>query len=223
MKTIKQRKEELEVEKLAAEVSELKSPWHRFTTGTGILAAVVALGAGAWGLYSAVSTFLDQRARQYAFDVSAELVDLSKQLASENRIERANAALLLSAFEEQALPILVTHLRHTEIDNLPTDIGYALRLVLAKENMKPDTVLGPLVEQTRMVLQEESKRATPSIAVVVNYVTTLGTVGAASEHAGSLEVLCEIRRAELGVEESLKHSVAEALRSISGEQSFECK
>lgn len=234
-----QQKLRLEIKKLAAEVKQIEARLRserdraaKLKQYLGILIAIVTLGAGGWGLYTGASTFLDQRERQYEVTVSKELIELSRQLASEDRIVRANAAILLSAFEVHAIPILVENLSVTDKAGLHDDIRNSLALIMKKKRLAetPDLVLIPLKDQMVFVFEEQARRLEPSLEVILNYVETLAVLANDSEHEGILKAICsmqiKVNDQKTALNESQAPTLLTALRktidTISKNENYVC-
>lgn len=198
-----QQKLRLEIEKLAAEVKQIEAQLRpkqdraaKLKQYIGVLVVIVTLFAGGWGLYTGASTFLDQRERQYEFNVSKELIELSRQLASEDRIMSANAAILLSAFEVHAVPILVENLSVTDNESFHANIRDSLALIMKKKRIveDPDLVLLPVTDEMEFVFEEQARRPGPSLDVILNYVQTLAVLAKGSEHNVILDVICRMQK-----------------------------
>ena len=230
----------LEIDKLAAEVRQIEAQllagkdWvATLKRKFGVIAVILTVGVGGWGLYTGIWTFLDQRERQYEFNVSKELIELSRQLASDDRIERANAAILLSAFEVDAIPILVENLSVTDKEGLHTDIRKSLALIMKKNNVrkKPGRVLQPLARQMEAVFDEQVRQPRPSVNAILNYVQTLKVLAQGSQHKTSLAATCRIQKrldegstSLIGTDAvALGKALKNSLKSISTSESYECE
>jgi hypothetical protein len=180
----------LEVEKLRLDVAAGRGARQWLVLAGG----AVALVASGWGLYEGASTFLEQRQRRFEFEVSQEMITLANQLGAQDPVERANAALLLSSFEEQAVPVLVSSLRRTDHPDLRRHLVESLRLILAKERVRhePGIVLGPLAREARSVFAEERLQPVPSAERMVNLVIALRDLGSAAGGDGRQTAAAEL-------------------------------
>lgn len=232
------RKRELEVEKIAAEIAEITgrteaqaSKLTRFRTWAGILLSVVTLIAAVWGVWEGASRYFAeqerqrrQREKEYEFQLSKEMITLSSQLGSNEPIERANAALLLSAFEENSVAILVSHLRVTDKSNLERYLIASLKLILQKERIKPhpEKVFAPLRDEAEFALDQECRSPTPSVQAIANYIQALEELGAGTQDKSTLDTLAGLR-AKIGScsnvsalsRESLTTRVEKAVKAVS--------
>lgn len=173
-------KEVLERRKLKAELEELKvrtdtqrSARLTLQTWVGVLGGLLAVATGIFAFWRNASNFLDQRRREYEFRVDQEIIALSRQLTSDKPLERQNAALLLSAFEEDAVPMLVSSLRRTEIPELPTWVIASLQLIINKPRIEREEILEPLTQSARLALQDECRSKSSTGESVVNHLQAL--------------------------------------------------
>ncbi len=191
-----------EAEKLEAETREINSRleskpsyWDKSKERVIFLTALVTLGAGGWGLYATVNEYFHQREqeaeqaeREYTFTVNKEMIDLSQQLASKKSEVRHHAALLLSAFEEDAVPILVANLRLTDKGDLPEQVTKALELVLSKEKSKDkkkqkeriERILSYIGDEAEAFLEDQYLRNNYDFLAIRNFIVALGKLGARS-------------------------------------------
>jgi hypothetical protein len=189
----------LEVEKLRAEIDELRDrhgavAWVR--TVLAVLLSLVTIIGGGWGAFEAASRYFDQRGKELQFQVTGELVALSKQLASSDAIERASAALLLSGYEEHAVPVLAAALRHTDEQKpgLPGQIIESLKLVMAKERVRdrPMAVFDPLLSQAKLAFREAASSSDDRTREAVwNFLDAIGALGVGSGSQDLLSALDE--------------------------------
>jgi hypothetical protein len=185
-------KQEFEIEKLKVEIAQAtdeinasRSVFRKIKSGLAILISITALGSGIFGVIKIAGDYFAQRERQLRFEVSKEVIELSKQLGSDDRIARSNAALLLSEYGEHAVPILVSALGETNKPGLPDRLIYSLELILKKERIKenPQLVLEPLLRQTGFAIQEMVKASKPDLESVSNYLAAIGHLAAGCKDA----------------------------------------
>jgi hypothetical protein len=144
--------------------------------GTVAIAGVTVLG-GVLAFYVQASDFLMQRERQYELQLDQQLVTLVTQLNSETELVREGAVLLLSAYEADAIPILLWSLdRFRE----PDAIIQSLRLIDDKPSVSTDQILDPLLASAHEVLARGLDNAQVSdIRTLVNHIMALGEFGRA--------------------------------------------
>lgn len=177
----------LELEKLRVEIDEIedrlrasRSAAARVKTWAGVLVSVVAIVSGAVGVIQVAGNYFVQKDKELQFQITGELVNLSKQLASSDAIERANAALLLSGYQEHAVPLLAATLRRTDKPGLPEQIIESLKLVKAKERVRehPEAVFDPLLAQADLAYRELTVSTdTKKQAALWIYLKAIGELG----------------------------------------------
>lgn len=201
---IDEQKKRLEVDKLQAEVDEINGRTQgasaivaRWSGITGLLVTIVGLGAGGAGLYYGYQDFSTRsenesmrRARQLDFEVGREIIELSQNLSDADKTKRTSAAILLSAYEEHSVPILVANL-HTEDQALAGAIVRSLGLILEKPRLreKPEQVASPLIEETEILVAGELIKSEPNTLAMSTFVDALGKLFAGSQNQAVLDAL----------------------------------
>lgn len=190
----------MEISKLAAETEEIErrlaakpSFWNKSRDSIIYLTALVTLGAGGFGIFNEVGTYLSQRQREieqaekaYEFNINQEIILLSRQLASPIEIERNNAALLLSGFEENALPILVENLRLTDKGSLPQKLTNSLDLILRKkksddlkkQKQRTERILTFVAREAEAFFDTQYSGDDYDLLAMKNYIVAMGRLGA---------------------------------------------
>ena len=192
--TIWEDKTRKEAAKFDAETREIKkrleakpSRWDKSKEMVVYFTALVALFGGAFGLYKTVDSYFGQRTqeieqaeRAYDFNVNKEIIQLSQQLASDKAVERINAALLLSAFEQDAIPILVANLRVINKGDLPYHLVNAIEMILKKDKLKERArpILGYIAREAEAFVDSQYKSGGYDVRAIVNYIHALGQLGA---------------------------------------------
>lgn len=168
----------LERRKLAAEVAKLEQEPSRLAVMggaavkiVGFVGAVLAAASTGWAVYSS----LDQRAQERRFRVDQQIITLAGQLAANDPVTRANAALLLVAFEDDAIPILVKNLRFADRFKSQHDLSNALALVLETPNIAaaPARLFDPLLAETREIFIENSEAERPRVETMLAFLHTI--------------------------------------------------
>ncbi len=163
---LQKEKGELENKKLKNEIMKIK-------LGSVVTILSILTGLGAFYLQS--SKYLSQQKEENDFKVNKELVILVKQLSSEEPKESENAALLLSTFNEPAVPLLLRNLVWADD---PTAIIESLGLIL-KEVEKPNKVFAIITDFANNLFNNEAVKDGTNMRykVVVNCVKALGELG----------------------------------------------
>ncbi len=207
-------KKRLEVEKLRVEIKEIRSRTHGFSTTVrnwsgiaGLLVTVISLFAAGAGLYYGYHDFRtrseiesDRQARQLDFEVGREIIELSQNLSASDKTKRTNAAILLSAYEEHSVPILVASL-HTQDQALADAIIRSLGLILEKPRLRgyPGFVANPLIEETESLFASELKKADPNTLTMTTFVGAIRELFAGSRNQA---VLASLQRLEALLQQS---------------------
>ncbi len=199
-----ENKSDLEVAKLQAEVDEIRARTKgpaaflaRWTGISGLAVTILSLLAGGAGLYYGYMDFrtrseneADRRARQLDFAVGREIIELSMSLSSSDKTKRTNATILLSAYEEHSVPILVANLR-TRDQTLAESVVRSLKLILKKPRIlkKPELVKTPLVEEAQAVFAEELQKDNPDTLAMTNFADAFGEIFAGTKDTDILGLL----------------------------------
>lgn len=201
---IASEKAALELAKLRVEIKEIearlrasRSAAARMKSWAGVLVSVVAIVSGAFGVIRVAGNYFVQQDKELQFQITGELVDLSKQLASADAIERANAALLLSGYQEHAVPLLAATLRRTDKPGLPEQIIESLKLVKANEHVRehPEAVFDPLLAQADLAYRELTVSTnTKKQAALWNYLKAIDELGRGTGNEKILSALERYRR-----------------------------
>ncbi len=194
----------LELAKLRVEIDEIedrlrasRSAVAQVKIWAGVLVSVVAIVSGAIGVIQVAGSYFVQQDKELQFQITGELVDLSKQLASADAIERANAALLLSGYQEHAVPLLAATLRRTDKPGLPEQIIESLKLVKANEHVRehPEAVFDPLLAQADLAYRELTVRADrKKQAALWKYLKAIDELGRGTGNEKILSALERYRR-----------------------------
>jgi hypothetical protein len=223
-------RDSLERRKLAAEVESLelrnraereklereRSPGHgvdwKVWLPILLSAATVAVSAGALGkqLYQ----YIDERGREYEVKAGKDVIDIAEKLAAApDPLKRNTYAVLLSTFEEDALPVLFEHLRSSTKEGQQPILD-ALERIQRKPSVEAGTVARELQAEARHAFDR------PEIDEVeaANFVTALGKLGA-EDKEGSLALLAQLQRrvtAKGGTDGILTGLIDEACRRLAG-------
>lgn len=197
-------KSRLEIDKLRAEIVEiqartigLSAKVSRWTGVAGLIVTFLALVAGGVGLIYGYLDFrtrseieVDRQARQLDFIVGRNIIELSTNLSSSDTTKRANAAILLSAFEEHSVPILIANLR-THDKALADSIVRSLGLILDKPRIrdKPDLVVRPLIEEVEALFVDELQKDEPDTLTMIFFVEAFGELFAKTGNTNTLDTL----------------------------------
>lgn len=198
-------KEELEKKKLQAEIDEielriesdqgkidserknaLKDNIRRWTA---LVMGFITIISGIVAIWINSSTFLAQKKKEYEFNINREMIILVQQLSSGKKYERDNAAILLSAFEKDAVPILLNNLDRRDSPEATIE---SLKLISEKEGVTNE-VLDPLIKRAEEVFDREYRKSDVEYTSIINYVKALEKLGKEKEN-DVLELLNEVRK-----------------------------
>ena len=135
---------------------------------------VITILSGIVAIWIEVSGFLDRKEKEYAFTLNDNMIKLVKQLNCKNPDEREYAAILLSAYEKDAIPILLWNLERTDAPNATIK---SLSLIKEKTKIETDKVLNPLLNSARVVFNRECHKPKMNIRPIRNYIMALGELG----------------------------------------------
>jgi hypothetical protein len=240
---VAETKARLEVDKLNAEIEEIRARTTgpsavlaRWTGSVGLAVTILSLTAGGVGLYYGFKDFgtrseneADRRARQLDFNVGREVIELSMSLSSSDMTKRRNAAILLSAYEEHSVPILVASLRtHDQV--LADSVIRSLSLILDKPRIhnKPELVIKPLREEAEELFADELQKDEPDTLAMTFFADAFGEMFAETKNPDVLGALQRLETlitstAETISDENLKEKlqaltakVQEAHRAVYG-------
>lgn len=200
---LSEQKLKYEIQKTLLEIDEIKNKssentkWQNIITNyTTPVASILAAVSVGWALFVGASTYLEQRKLAFDIQLTREMIDLSKQLSSNVDIERNNAAILISAYEEHAVPILVRNLRVTHPTDFADHLIESLSVIMEKERikLKPEIVLEPLIQQTLTVFAAEHQKTEYSLPMMVNHLTALGSLATNAQKEDIVLLLSSVEK-----------------------------
>lgn len=214
--------EQLQRDKLRAEIEQLKvsTDAQRQQIDTvpkrlsdGVLSSTltfVAIFTGIGTFYFQSDAFLTQKNKEYEFRVTQEIITLVKQLNSENENEQMDAALLLSNFEDDAIPILLENLERT---SHPDSTIESLKLVKRKLSRKNEehALFDSLLSHAEETFLERINNPNADIQAVLSYVDCLGQLGA-ERMQQVLDLLVNLEASALAVESTLEDNEKERIQ-----------
>jgi hypothetical protein len=211
------KKLQAEAEKLQSEKNELDARLvydqkqreleeHRFYAWREhwlpALISLVAIASTIATAAIASCSYLDQRGRQFDYNLSKEAIDLVDKLASANPDEQANAAFLLSAYERYAVPLLLMHLSSPTTEN-PESTIRALELIEQKTRVNATRdVIVPLLERAAIEFKEPAFDDSDREKVILHLTMAIGRLGL-EDRVEAIELL-----------DSLEHSLNEQKRRL---------
>ena len=149
------------------------------------LAAVTILGgfATAW---STGASFLRQQAKTYDLQVDKDMIELVNQLRAPSNDERESSALLLSAYEKDAFPLLFWRLERAN-DSEAEVILSSLRLIAEKHRVRRKDVLAALLAWAPLVIKRELARPDVSLnpQPIRNFLLAVGEFADADPEAAT--------------------------------------
>jgi hypothetical protein len=187
------KKQSLEIETLEAEIkeinqrvqhaerrhaAELKKDKTSVLRVTSIGLPLTTLLAAIIGMWISTHRYLDEQSKTRQIELNDHLVTLVTQLYSDTSSVRDHSALLLSTFEEDALPFLAWKLGRTKSDTEP--ILEAFRMIRDNPDVNKVDITKALLRAGRQsITQEFIDHAPAPDQTVITYVTALREFGAA--------------------------------------------
>ncbi len=169
------QREKAELDKLKAETTKFneetkklqgeKRVWRR----ENAIAFFTALSMGA-SIIIAFFTFLGQQSDRDKFNVTKAVIELVDKLRTSSD---GSYAILLSAYEEHAVPILLISLNKVGSETFVTGVTEALRLIAEK---KPNDVIPMLNNRTRSIFKAVTAGDAPKVEPLLNHIGALGNL-----------------------------------------------
>jgi hypothetical protein len=188
-------KDALELEKLKAEIDEIRLNLQtnrstlrleKFKVFPTYLAVAVTLIFGTITYFQQRQQYLDQQAREQRFKVSQEMITLVKELNTENATAlQRNAALELAYFGRQAIPILIENLDIARKNDVNQAIIKSLKSIAMSEKDSKEKdeknrieVLIPLLESAENVFRQQLQADNqPDSTILLAHFEALGILG----------------------------------------------
>ncbi len=169
------QKLDAEIAKIKKETTKLDEEIRAFRRQSTPLWRTLGLGRDLLGitvvgatLFYGVCNFVQQQEERNKFTVTKEVIDLVQQLRGDEQ-GQGNAAILLAAYEERALPVLLNTLTINDSSGLLR----ALDLISQKN---PQTVISPLRDRAASEIDLVITGNMEAFRAFKNYVKALGTV-----------------------------------------------
>ena len=183
-------KEYLEKQKLQAEINEIefriKTKKDQIESDQKKIFRIVPLGAlktlsrsipvvltiltGIVAIWIQFNQYLDKKEKEYEFNLNQVMVGLVAKLNSKEPREREDATILLSAYEEDAIPILLWNLKTTDT---PESTIQSLKLISEKESLNADKVLDKLLESAQEIFNNLENKQSINERPIYNYIDAL--------------------------------------------------
>ena len=144
---------------------------------TAIL-AFLAVGSGIVTLWIQSETFLRQKEREQNFVLNKEMITLVDQLNENDIRKQENAAILLSFFKKDAIPILLMNLERSQNPKATIE---SLKLIKENREKKPQEVLDPLIKSARKIFSASEIADDKDLLAFSNFVEALGELGKEKE------------------------------------------
>ena len=136
----------------------------------GIITPIASLSIAVISVWS----FLDQRQKEYEFNINKEMIALVNQMSDSTKIKSEHAAVLLSSFEKGAVPILLTNLESTENRQAVIE---SLTWIKSKKNVdEVEDVIQPLLNRAEKIIHRELSKPPETLnrRPILNYLFAIG-------------------------------------------------
>jgi len=187
-------KEELEKRKLQIEVEEIEqriesegkriegenksAKWEHARILATIGLTSISIIIGIVTIWTKSATFLEQREKEQGFRLNKEMLTLVDQLNADKDYEQENAAILLSYFKKDAIPILLMNLARTKRPEATID---SLKLIKENKKVKPREILEPLIKSAKKVFSIKDAKNDKAFTAIRNFTMALGELGKEKE------------------------------------------
>lgn len=181
-------KEELEKTKLQCEINEIeqrikseskKAKWEMPKAVATITLTFISVAIGITTIWTKSATFLEQRGKEQSINLSRQMIDLVNQLNSEDSVKQENAkqenaAILLSYYKKDAIPILLRNLQRAENPDATIE---SLKLIKEDTDLSPQDVINSLKKSAKKVFATNKETEEKTVRAFKNYITALGELG----------------------------------------------
>ena len=176
-------KEELEKKKIEVEIEEIiqnleaknkNAKWDKVKVVTTLALTFVSIIIGLVTILTSSATFLEQQRKNNDFELNKEMIQLVAKLNHADPYEQESAAILLSYFNEEAIPILLMNLKRTQN---PEYTIQSLKLIDDNENIKEGSVLAALINEAENVFNSTNILDKEQLIKFENYVKALSDLG----------------------------------------------
>lgn len=193
-------REELEKEKLQVEINLLtaqleiekkkESKWaawgKRIKNFLPLILTIVAIVGGLWKLYEPISNFVRERQRAYEVNWNAKMIEFVNDLSSKDQFKENSAIIMLSAYEFDALPILLLKLEQTNSTGHEVNlIRKALMDIYGKTSLDKDKFNERILNSARWFFDIGKEKSGDEMEIQVegllNYIAILGDFRADNE------------------------------------------
>lgn len=199
-------REELEKQKLQAEIdllraqldiekgkkdkeekskeSKITAAEKRLKNWLPLILTIIALGGGLWGgLFEPISNFIRERQRDYEVNWNEKMIGFVDNLSNDDQSKVNYAIIMLSAYELDALPILLLTLEQTKTtDNEADLIRRALKDIYDKPSLDKEKFNEEILKSaSRFFDIGKGKKIDDmknKVDGLINYIAILGEFGA---------------------------------------------
>lgn len=212
-------KEHLEKEKLSVEVAEIeqrikfeevKAKWSRRKSFATFMLTFLSIAAGLLTLIINSNTFLQQRQKVQTAKLSQNMINLVDQLNQGTEYRRENAAILLSYYSQDAVPILLKNLERAAD---PEATIYSLKLIKQDKKIKPKEVITPLIESAETIFSNNVINDDKIVMAFRNYIKAIGELGNQQKDE-MLKLLYELRNKLAKKDKDKKMEISDSAEHI---------
>jgi len=226
-------KEELEKLKLIAEIKDLErssesarrnSNRENIKSWLTIIISVATIVTAVFTIGTTIDSYVKQKAQSEKLIVDEKLLKVVEKLNSDKKEDREYATVLLSAYEKNAIPIL---LKYLEWNDEPERLIHLLKNI--KQKISTSNFNDMLMNSANEVFQleiinlrSEGNAATENTdkakTAIINYLLTLEELGGDKEKISSMlvELKKHVGNSSLSIEKITRDSILTMIRRVEG-------
>ena len=187
------KKLELEIELLKVQLDEKLNPtkptrWTRINNWVKkwsiTILTIASIIGGIWGVFYPIKTYYNEKSKELQFSLNQSMINLVNDLYDTNRVKKNSAIVLLSYYEENAIPILLYHLENS--DQIEEDLTLTISRIYTR---KPSTTMPQLSSISEDLFNKESEKAGVLVNIngLINYSRLFQKIDFEKEHLAVVE------------------------------------
>lgn len=157
-----------------------------FKKWSSVLIAVISVGGGFWGIFYPIKSYYNEKSKELQFSLNTSMIGIVENLSNRDPVKRNSSIVLLSYYEENAIPILLYHLEKSA--KIEDDLIITISRIY---NRKPKPTKTEIINTSKNFFRKESKKAGLPVNIIglINYRRLLQKVDFKKKHLAEVNLI----------------------------------